>query len=134
MIPPSIGRAETIATAPAPQRSAQPVAVDGPRITADVIASRRLGARGPDGLSPIASALARIEARRSKRERPVATPWNGVNEALGGGLWPGFYVLVGGTGAGKSQWALQLGLHAAGAEASAARGGVRPPGPRPRWR
>lgn len=116
MTPPSLGREEEIPTAPAAQRPAQPAAVDGPRLTADVIASRRLGAKGPDGLSPIASALARIEARRSKRERPVATPWNGVNEALGGGLWPGFYVLVGGTGAGKSQWALQLGLHAAGAE------------------
>jgi replicative DNA helicase len=52
-------------------------------------------------------------ARREAREGPVATPWNAVNHVLGGGLWPGMYVLVGGTGAGKTQWAVQVATHAA---------------------
>lgn len=51
--------------------------------------------------------------RAGGEERPLATPWPTVNGVLGDGLWPGLYVLVGGTGAGKTQWALQVALHAA---------------------
>ena len=51
--------------------------------------------------------------RAGGEERPLATPWPTVNAVLGDGLWPGLYVLVGGTGAGKTQWALQVALHAA---------------------
>ena len=51
---------------------------------------------------------ARILARMEKDERPLATPWANVDQLLGGGLWPGMYVLVGGTGAGKTQWAIQF--------------------------
>ncbi|MEZ4409241.1 MAG: DnaB-like helicase C-terminal domain-containing protein [Polyangiales bacterium] len=52
-------------------------------------------------------------ARREGREKPLATPWRNVDAVLGGGLWPGMYVLVGGTGAGKTQWAVQAAVHAA---------------------
>lgn len=52
-------------------------------------------------------------ARAEKREVPVPVPWEGVAAELGGGLWPGLYVLVGPPKAGKSQWAMQIALHAA---------------------
>lgn len=52
-------------------------------------------------------------ARRDLRQRPLATPWPSVDRLLGGGLWPGMYVLVGGTGAGKTQWAVQVAVEAA---------------------
>ena len=55
----------------------------------------------------------RMFRRAAFEEKPIALPWNNVNETLGGGLWPGMYVLVGNTGTGKSQWALQTALHAA---------------------
>ena len=48
-------------------------------------------------------------------EKPLATPWNSVNKSLGDGLWPGMYCLIGGTGAGKTQWAVQMAVHAASA-------------------
>lgn len=57
-------------------------------------------------------ALTRMQDRALRRERPVLTPWQGLNELLGGGLWPGLHVLVGNTGSGKSQWALQAALEA----------------------
>lgn len=67
-----------------------------------------------EGAVSFAEALAaRVEARREGREAPIPTPWPNVNDALGGGVWPGFHVLVGATGAGKSQWAMQLAMHAA---------------------
>jgi len=58
-------------------------------------------------------AIRRAEARRTKEERPVSVPWPDLGEQLGGGLWPGLHVLVGGTGTGKSTMALQLALEAA---------------------
>lgn len=51
--------------------------------------------------------------RLEGREKPLPTPWTSVDAVLGEGLWPGLYVLVGGTGAGKTQWAVQLAVHAA---------------------
>lgn len=51
--------------------------------------------------------------RREGIQQPMATPWAGVDQLLGGGLWPGMYVLVGGTGAGKTQWAVQVAVEAA---------------------
>ncbi len=56
---------------------------------------------------------ARLAARRAGTERPIETPWLDVNTALGGGLWPGLHFVVGMTGGGKSQFALQIALHAA---------------------
>ncbi|MBK6529781.1 MAG: AAA family ATPase [Deltaproteobacteria bacterium] len=38
-----------------------------------------------------------------------------MNKSLGDGLWPGMYCLIGGTGAGKTQWAVQMAVHAASA-------------------
>lgn len=59
------------------------------------------------------AALARMEARASGKERPIALPWKPLNDALAGGLWPGLHVLVGNTGSGKSQLALQIAVEAA---------------------
>ena len=59
-------------------------------------------------------ALARMERRARGEERPVSLPWSNVAAALGGGLWGGTLVtLVGDTGTGKTQWALQAAIHAA---------------------
>jgi hypothetical protein len=59
-------------------------------------------------------ALDRMDRRASGEERPIPLPWSNVAAALGGGFWAGTLVtLVGDTGSGKTQWALQTGLHAA---------------------
>lgn len=58
-------------------------------------------------------AIARMDARAGGRERPIPLPWPSLTTALGGGLWPGLHVLVGNTGSGKSQFALQAALQAA---------------------
>jgi replicative DNA helicase len=54
-----------------------------------------------------------VIARKAGEEGPLATPWANLNGALRGGLWPGMYVLVGGTGAGKTQWAIQTSVEVA---------------------
>lgn len=59
------------------------------------------------------AAFDRMMSRAEGRERPIPTPWPSVNTALGGGLWPGLFILVGNTGSGKSQWALQVAVDAA---------------------
>lgn len=71
-----------------------------------------------DGLGrPLAELLDEAYAaflRRFKREdTPITLPWESVNLALGGGLWPGLHVFVGGTGAGKTQFMLDVALKAA---------------------
>ncbi|HNH46031.1 MAG TPA: DnaB-like helicase C-terminal domain-containing protein [Myxococcota bacterium] len=58
-------------------------------------------------------AWARMEQRATQQERPIALPWPSLNRMLAGGFWPGLHVLVGNTGSGKSQFALQVALHAA---------------------
>lgn len=58
-------------------------------------------------------ALRRAEARRKGEERPIPLPWPELAEQFGGGLWPGVHVLVAGTGAGKTAWALQAAVSAA---------------------
>ena len=58
-------------------------------------------------------AIARMMRRAEGKELPIPLPWPTVAEKLNGGLWPGEYVLVGNTGSGKSQWALQVALNAA---------------------
>jgi hypothetical protein len=78
---------------------------------------------GPDDGAPrqvsiadlVGPALAKMRARATGEDRPVPLPstWPKVAQALGGGLWPGLHVLVGNTGSGKSQWALQAAIHAA---------------------
>ena len=62
------------------------------------------------------AAWAAMGRRASGEDKPAPLPWNGkkgIASKLGGGLWPGLYVLTGGTGSGKTQWALQAALHAA---------------------
>ena len=67
--------------------------------------------------APIGGALDRafdlMERRADGRDKPVPLPWPKVETVLGGGLWRGLHILVGNTGSGKSQWALQAALHAA---------------------
>jgi replicative DNA helicase len=57
--------------------------------------------------------VARLHARHTGQETPIPLPWPALGQALGGGLWPGLHVVVGATGGGKSQFALQAALHAA---------------------
>jgi replicative DNA helicase len=53
-------------------------------------------------------------ARRSQGlERPIPTPWPGVNEKIAGGWWPGLYTLASATGTGKTQWAIASAIGAA---------------------
>ncbi len=61
----------------------------------------------------LADALDQMGRRARREETPIPLPWPGIARALRGGLWPGLHVLVGNTGSGKSQFALQLALHAA---------------------
>lgn len=58
-------------------------------------------------------AVTLMQRRAEGKALPVPVPWPNVREALRGGLWPGLHVLTGGTGDGKSQWALQVALCAA---------------------
>lgn len=58
-------------------------------------------------------ALNRAERRATGQERPVPIPWPTWSSKLSGGFWPGEHVVVGPTGAGKTQLALQIALHAA---------------------
>src|SRR5688572_32447805 len=69
---------------------------------------------GRDIGSILDEALDRMERRAVGEERPIPLPWSNVSAALGGGLWGGTLVtLIGDTGSGKTQWALQLSVHAA---------------------
>ncbi len=119
--PPSIGEAEALAaptsgamTNPrAAREAAAMLAADDAAKVAAAIRGNTWGARDEHGATFAQRLAGRVEARRSGRERPVPTPWRSVNDALGGGLWPGFHVIVGATGAGKSQLAMGASLHAA---------------------
>jgi replicative DNA helicase len=58
--------------------------------------------------------LDRMGRRVRGEERPVPLPWANVADALGGGLWGGTSVaLLGDSGSGKTQFALQAALYAA---------------------
>lgn len=70
--------------------------------------------RDPPLLASVLSAsIERIERRCSGREKPIELPWPVLAEHFGGGLWPGLHIINSGTGVGKTQWALQAGIHAA---------------------
>lgn len=56
---------------------------------------------------------AKLAARRTGDAKPLRTRFEQLNLALGGGFWPGMYLVVGSTGSGKSQFALQMALDAA---------------------
>jgi len=96
-----------VAPLPPPLEKAEPEAPPRPSSPDGFEEPRALG-------SVLDDALARMERRARGDERPVPLPWSNVAAALGGGLWGGTLVtLVGDTGAGKTQWALQAALHAA---------------------
>jgi replicative DNA helicase len=81
-------------------------------------------APGPRPIGAIADrALSVMRLRASGADLPVRTPWASVNEALWGGLYGGLYVLVSGTGVGKTQWALQVAIAEAQAELERSRAG-----------
>ena len=60
----------------------------------------------------LTDALAGMRRRGSGEDRPVPVPWERTAKELRGGLWAGCYVLVGATGAGKTQWAFEVAYHA----------------------
>lgn len=61
----------------------------------------------------IADSRALFAKRCSGELKPIKLPFPKLGEALNGGLWPGLYFIIGHTGSGKSQLALQVGLKAA---------------------
>ncbi|MBN2359778.1 MAG: AAA family ATPase [Deltaproteobacteria bacterium] len=61
----------------------------------------------------VPKALGALESRATGLDKPIALPWANVGKRLGGGWWPGVYVLVGNSGTGRTQWALQAALYAA---------------------
>jgi replicative DNA helicase len=96
-----------VAPLPPPTEKAEPEAPEKPNVPDGFEEPRALG-------SVLDDALARMERRASGDERPVPLPWSNVAAALGGGLWGGTLVtIVGDTGTGKTQWALQAAIHAA---------------------
>src|SRR5262245_32082547 len=63
-----------------------------------------------DLIASTSSLIARIS---SGAEAPVPTGFGQLDAQLDGGLWPGVHVLVGGTGGGKTQLAMQSALSVA---------------------
>ena len=61
----------------------------------------------------LAENIERLRRRGRGEEQPIPMPWPGLSERLSGGLGLGLHILVGNTGSGKSQLALQAALHAA---------------------
>lgn len=69
---------------------------------------------GPKNIGTLAlAAIVRARARWNKTEAPVPVPWEAYANIIGGGLWPGMHVLVGGTGSGKTTWTTQIAVAAA---------------------
>lgn len=60
--------------------------------------------------------LERIRRRQSGDEKPLRTPWPSLDRALDGGFFAGMHFVVGGTGTGKTQFAMQTGLNGAKAQ------------------
>lgn len=70
----------------------------------------------PDLGRVLDQAITRMNRRRERVEKPIPLPWDSFGGVYGphaAGMWAGLHVLVSGTGAGKSTWALQYALHAA---------------------
>jgi replicative DNA helicase len=99
--PPAVAPIAPTEPPPEPQTPKRPVPSEG------FEEPRALGAVLDD-------ALERMERRARGDERPVPLAWSNVAAALGGGLWGGtLNTLVGDTGTGKTQFALQAAIHAA---------------------
>lgn len=58
-------------------------------------------------------AIGQMQRRMTGDEGPIPIPWPTLGRRMAGGFWPGCHVLVGNTGTGKSQFALQVVLNAA---------------------
>lgn len=118
---PSIAEASPVtssAPSPAAARDGKPVEGGGSQPDPAALARAAIdrntwGAVMPDGRTVGAHLDALVERRRRGDDKPVATPWESVNAQLGGGFWPGLHVIVGSTGSGKSQFAMQTAMHAA---------------------
>ncbi len=54
-----------------------------------------------------------LDFQADGKRGPVPTPWGTINSIINGGFRPGLHMLTGGTGAGKTQFALSVALHAA---------------------
>ena len=94
---------------PNPLEGCEPV--DLPEVTPDA-AVEPVEARSLAAL--LEHMMPRLKSRLFGLDVPIKTPWDSVNDAIAGGLWPGeLSVLSGGTGSGKTQWALQVALAAA---------------------
>ena len=76
-------------------------------------AQHALASKAPRVSSYAREAFARLRRRAEGLEKPAPVPWPSLAKLLGGGMYPGMYALTGGTGSGKSQMVLQMGLHAA---------------------
>jgi replicative DNA helicase len=61
----------------------------------------------------VATSLAVMSRRAHGEEKPIPSPWELVNARLRGGFWPGLYTLTSASGMGKTQWAVDVALHAA---------------------
>jgi replicative DNA helicase len=93
-----VAPAEPPPDSPAPPRAAPAEGFEEPRALGSVLDD----------------ALERMERRARGDERPVPLPWSNVAAAIGGGFWGGtLNTLVGDTGTGKTQFALQAAVHAA---------------------
>jgi hypothetical protein len=84
-----------------------------------VPAKAKEGAEVLGSPEPLRATLRESIARARRRapggpEKPVPMPegWCDLAAFLGSGLWPGCHVLVGSTGSGKSQFAMQLAVEA----------------------
>lgn len=91
--------------------------MEHPDVAAEEAAREARAADFDEAAEPIGSLLGQafdlMDRRASGLAVPIPMPWPEVNDAMGGGLWPGFHVLSGTTGSGKSQWALQVAYEAA---------------------
>jgi len=77
-------------------------------------AAERWEAHAPKLGSFLRESVKAMRARAEGKHKPIPLPHlPKVENALHGGLWPGCWVLVGNTGSGKSQFALQLSWEAA---------------------
>lgn len=78
-----------------------------PDPAAAALAPKLLGAVLP-------GAIEALRRRATGEDKPIKLPnWPNFAATMGGGLWPGLHIVTGGTGTGKSQFALQLALQAA---------------------
>ncbi len=75
--------------------------------------AKELDEKAPPISSFLVDAMELAYRRAEGKIKPLKTPWGNFNEAMGGGLWPGLHVLIGSSGEGKSQLALQTALDAA---------------------